>query len=177
MKLPSLLQAAIFCLVPPVAATPGPDCPNSGLIVAKETPGNQFTMQWWGMASSFYFVETSYDLIDWDMMPVFVPGADSVVNAGFQCDAPRRFFRLVHTDDVESDLMQTDYDGDGLTACQEYLFGSDPFNPDTSGDGIFDGIAAKLGTPPAPPEPTPDPNDTTPPAITLIDPIDAVPLP
>ena len=31
-----------------------------------------------------------------------------------------------------------DYDGDGLTNCEEYARGTDPFNPDTDGDGILD---------------------------------------
>jgi hypothetical protein len=32
-----------------------------------------------------------------------------------------------------------DYDNDGLTNYEEYLRGTDPFNPDTDGDGILDG--------------------------------------
>ena len=32
-----------------------------------------------------------------------------------------------------------DYDGDGLTNLEEYERGTDPFNPDTDGDGILDG--------------------------------------
>ncbi|MGD9036657.1 MAG: DUF2341 domain-containing protein, partial [Syntrophobacterales bacterium] len=32
-----------------------------------------------------------------------------------------------------------DSDGDGLTNWEEYLRGTDPFNPDTDGDGILDG--------------------------------------
>ena len=34
---------------------------------------------------------------------------------------------------------QTDLDGDGLTNYQEYLSGTDPWNPDTDGDGMPDG--------------------------------------
>ena len=32
-----------------------------------------------------------------------------------------------------------DYDGDGLTNLEEYERGTDPYNPDTDGDGILDG--------------------------------------
>lgn len=177
MKHFPLISATVLGLVAQTTATPGPDSPNSGLHVARDATGHGFTMQWWGKAASFYFMQASDDLVNWVMIPAFVAGTDAVANAGFQCDAPRHFFRLVHTDDVESELMQTDYDGDGLTTYQEYLLGTNPFNPDTSGDGIFDGIAAKLGTPLAPAEPTPDPNDTTPPTITLLHPHGATPLP
>nr|WP_269783408.1 thrombospondin type 3 repeat-containing protein [Marinibactrum halimedae] len=32
-----------------------------------------------------------------------------------------------------------DNDGDGLTNTEEFLLGTDPTNPDTDGDGLFDG--------------------------------------
>jgi hypothetical protein len=37
-----------------------------------------------------------------------------------------------------------DLDGDGLTNLDEYRYGSDPTNPDTSGDGISDGDAVHV---------------------------------
>ena len=36
-----------------------------------------------------------------------------------------------------------DSDGDGLTNIEEYELGTDPFNPDTDGDGILDGQEAR----------------------------------
>jgi alpha-tubulin suppressor-like RCC1 family protein len=38
-----------------------------------------------------------------------------------------------------------DPDGDGLTTAQEWAIGSDPWNADTNGDGIPDGIAVRSG--------------------------------
>jgi hypothetical protein len=74
--------------------------------------------------------------------------------------------------------MTADYDEDGLTTYEEYLLGADPFNPDTSGDRIFDGIALKLGPSVTPPEiPAQNPLDLTPPAITLTSPASAVLIP
>lgn len=39
-------------------------------------------------------------------------------------------------------LISDDLDGDGLTASEEALIGTDPANPDTDGDGMIDGIDA-----------------------------------
>lgn len=37
----------------------------------------------------------------------------------------------------------SDTDGDGLSADLEEVFGSDPGNPDTDGDGCSDGVEAR----------------------------------
>ena len=36
--------------------------------------------------------------------------------------------------------LTTDEDNDGLTAWPEWLAGTDPYNPDTNGNGPLDGI-------------------------------------
>jgi len=41
--------------------------------------------------------------------------------------------------------LQADVDADGLTLFEEFLAGTDPFNPDTNGNGITDGIEYLLG--------------------------------
>jgi uncharacterized delta-60 repeat protein len=45
---------------------------------------------------------------------------------------------------LNADLNDADLDpdGDGLTNLQEYLRGVDPYNPDSDGDGILDGLEA-----------------------------------
>jgi hypothetical protein len=116
--------------------------------------------------------------------------------------------------------MMTDADNDGLVAAAEYRYGSDPLNPDTNGDGIPDGVAARTGRSATstdvdgdgmsntaelqagtdsfradtdgdgvldgadafPLDPTrstssPNPGDTAPPAITLLEPTNAVLIP
>src|SRR3989339_496901 len=40
-------------------------------------------------------------------------------------------------------LGETDYDGDGLTNDRERELGTDPHNPDTDNDGLFDGMEIK----------------------------------
>ncbi len=40
---------------------------------------------------------------------------------------------------LSGELLNVDFDGDGLTAEEEYGKGTDPFNPDTNGNGLPDG--------------------------------------
>jgi alpha-tubulin suppressor-like RCC1 family protein len=66
-----------------------------------------------------------------------------------------------------------DMDGDGLTNAKEAELGTDPFNPDTDGDGTNDGEDCFPLDPTRSACPTPNPNDQTPPDITLTEPVDA----
>ena len=43
------------------------------------------------------------------------------------------------------DLNDVDTDGDGLSDIREFVVGTDPLNPDTSGDGVPDGAAVRQG--------------------------------
>lgn len=70
-----------------------------------------------------------------------------------------------------------DSDGDGVNNAQEYLMGTNPFLADTDGDGVPDQQDAYPLDPTRWQAPSPDPNDHTPPVITLIAPTDAVLLP
>ncbi len=140
-------------------------------------PG-EIMLSWWGYDENFYFIETSSDLHEWTLLPAIELGGDEPITLGFDFSAARLFWRLRYSDDPESELLSADLDGDGLSVYREYDLGSDPFNPDTSGDGVFDGIALKLGLSLSPPEPPePDPGDTTAPAITLRSPAGAAVLP
>jgi len=156
-------------------AQPTANSQNAGFTIELGEASGSFYLTWWGAEEHFYFVEQSDDLVNWSFLPLFEVGHNAVLTWGFSSNADKMFFRARYTDDPESSLMQSDFDGDGLTVYQEYLIGSDPFNPDTAGDGIFDGIAYKLGLPVTYPEPpASDPTDNTPPTITLSKPHGAV---
>lgn len=175
---PAFVILAVVSLAAPLQADPTADSLNDGLTLEYDPVEDSSLLSWWGIENRFYFVQQSDDLVKWTFMPIFEVGSDDIISWGFRSNAPKLFFRAVHTADSDSELMQADYDEDGLTTWREYEEGSHPFNPDTHGDGIFDGIAFKLGLPITPPViPAPDPLDTTPPGISLTSPASAVPVP
>ena len=69
-----------------------------------------------------------------------------------------------------------DPDGDGLTNAREAQLGTDPNNPDTDGDGVPDSIDYYPLDPTRSAPPPVDPNDHTPPVITLTYPSGARPV-
>jgi alpha-tubulin suppressor-like RCC1 family protein len=75
------------------------------------------------------------------------------------------------------DPAHLDIDGDGLTNAYERQLGTNPFQADTDGDGVNDRLDA-FPLDPTRWDATPtDPDDATPPVITLIEPRNAVVLP
>lgn len=171
--IPALLLATLALHAEPTATSP-----NDGLTLEHDPVEDSSLLSWWGIEDRFYFIQQSEDLVKWTFMPIFEVGSDDILSWGFRSNAPKLFFRALHTADIDSELMQADYDEDGLATWQEYQLGSHPFNPSTHGGGIFDGIALKLGLPLTPPEiPAPDPMDDTPPTIILTSPASAIPVP
>jgi Bacterial TSP3 repeat len=69
-----------------------------------------------------------------------------------------------------------DTDGDGLNDIIENILGTDPNLADSDGDGVPDGQDAFPLDPTRSVWPSPDPDDHTPPTITLLSPSGATPL-
>ncbi|PYK36465.1 MAG: hypothetical protein DME54_00595, partial [Verrucomicrobia bacterium] len=76
---------------------------------------------------------------------------------------------LSDSDDVLMGInpANLDVDGDGLTNAQELAMGTNPFVADTDGDGVLDRQDAFPLDPTRSQGPAPDPNDHTPPVITI----------
>lgn len=75
------------------------------------------------------------------------------------------------------DPVSNDVDGDGLTNNYEYSIGTNPFAADSDGDGVADNQDAFPLDPSRWQAPAGDPNDHTPPTITLTEPVGATLLP
>jgi alpha-tubulin suppressor-like RCC1 family protein len=74
------------------------------------------------------------------------------------------------------DNVNLDPDGDGLSNALEALLATDPYSADTDADGVADAVDAFPIDPSRAEAPAPDPNDHTPPVITLIYPTNARPV-
>jgi hypothetical protein len=70
-----------------------------------------------------------------------------------------------------------DSDGDNVSNAEEVRIGTDPFAADTDGDGATDDVDEYPVDPTRAQFGPPDPNDHTPPVITLTEPTNAVPIP
>jgi len=75
------------------------------------------------------------------------------------------------------DAAHPDTDGDGVRNEAERAAGTDPFRADTDGDGHADGVDAFPLDPTRWDPPIPGGGDTTPPVITLKEPVSACPVP
>lgn len=73
-------------------------------------------------------------------------------------------------------VSSLDADGDGLTFAQELMMGTNPWAADTDGDGAADGVDIFPLDSSRSTTGTPNPNDHTPPVITLQKPVSATPI-
>jgi len=74
----------------------------------------------------------------------------------------------------EMDPVSVDVDGDGLTNAQEAALGTNPLAADSDADGVADGADVFPLDPARSAPGSPDPSDTTPPHIQLVEPANAV---
>jgi len=104
---------------------------NAGLTVNHDASLDEFTLSWWGMDDFYYFVLGTDDLVDepWVYFPYAGKGADAALGPPpFATNASKMFFRLEYTDDTNSDLLTTDYNGAGISAWRQLDLGFNPFD-------------------------------------------------
>jgi alpha-tubulin suppressor-like RCC1 family protein len=80
-------------------------------------------------------------------------------------------------DDVTGDPLDPDSDDDGVPNWVEKKNGTDPFDADTDGDGVNDANDAFPLDPTRSLPPSSNPSDTTPPVVTLKEPVSATLIP
>jgi hypothetical protein len=133
------LLLCVSCGMPAQAQT-ATDVNEGVCITADATTGAQ-TLAWWSRSGRTYFVQQSYDLVNWTYVPTVCSRADAVDGLNFACTDDRQFWRLKYTDAAPGGLYGAngDADDDGLTNAQELAAGTDPFNRDSDGDGYYDG--------------------------------------
>ena len=131
-----------FAIVLLVLPCPGLEAPDVTLLSA-----HHVRVSWHAEAGSFYYLQYSTNLTDWDYVPVVEHGADNTASYGFDpVEAEVLYIRLeASTDDPDGDQ-----DGDGISNYDEKTeYGTDPDDDDSDDDGLKDGVELTYGTDPA----------------------------
>ncbi len=97
------------------------------------------SLEWHGEEGQIYFIQKSTDLAKWKFVPYFAVGEDARLAKTFPSRGKQAFYRLVHSNDPESDLLKTDFNETGVSAWDHVRLGFDPFAwTDSTGNGIHD---------------------------------------
>ena len=103
--------------------------------------GGQSTwnLDWQGVAGHTYFTQFSTDLMDWHYAP-FIDFGDGAQSRGIASTSSKFFLRLNYGDfpgiDSLDDAMNADQDADGLSNIFEVTHGYDPFEEESTIDGL-----------------------------------------
>lgn len=114
--------------------------------------GGLWKSEWAGVVGCTYFYQWSHDLVSWKYAPYMAFGSGG--HEYFMDSSPAILFvRLHRHDDPSVTTLQgakdADFDNDGLSNWGEvFSEGTLPFNWDTDGDLIPDGLEILLGSSP-----------------------------
>lgn len=129
----SLISLSLAALLPSIS---GGDQPQVNFYKAAQ---GTFNADWQGVAGRTYFMEFSIDLVDWHFAP-FIDFGDGLQSRGIETNAVRFFLRLNYGDypgiDSLDDAMNADQDADGLSNIFEVTHGYDPFEEESTIDGL-----------------------------------------
>lgn len=117
--------------------------PNEGMQMTADASTGAQVLSWWSRTGRTYFVQQSFDLVNWTYVPVVRDGASPAAPDGlnFTCSDPRQFWRLKYTDASTGGLTgaAADFDGDKVSNLAEAQNNTNPFSSvDTDGDQIPD---------------------------------------
>ena len=118
--------------------------PDNSLIMAQKADGTFWVL---GTGGSNLGIGTDNQRKLTRFTQVIPFGLDAVADADSDGLPDWYEIRIPGLDPEFAD-SSSDYDGDGLTALEEYLIGTDPENPDTDGDGLPDGWEHRFGQDP-----------------------------
>lgn len=122
-----------------LSATPGPTSTNEGFSIRVGAQADSFILEWYGRDSYVYFVEHSDDLMQWTYFPVYELGSNAPLSWGLSTAEERIFFRLRSSNDPDSTLLATDYNGAQLGAWDQIQLGYNPFDwVDTNLNSVHD---------------------------------------
>lgn len=138
-------SALLAGLMLPMAAQA--QTPAQNIDIDVDTAGD-INITWDGITNRTYFMQWSTDLVNWTYFPTIESGAGNPMSYGFNSTSSEFFVRLKYQDGEVYDVNNADFDNDGSPNSVELLNGTDPFNPDSDGDGTPDG-------------PDPDPLDSS----------------
>lgn len=98
-------------------------------------------IDWESTSGLTYFVQYSFNLNDWNYLPVIESGNGSPIGYSLQSASDKMFVRLHYTNIPTNSPHSADFDNDGLTNWEEVRVGgtgTDPFDADSNDDGIRD---------------------------------------
>ncbi len=101
---------------------------NFGSTISYDSINDEISIDWWGKNHFYFFVTQNATLADpWVYFPYAVLGSGAVEGIALDTTETKMFFQLRATNDINSPLLQLDFDGDLVGTADELNQGTDPF--------------------------------------------------